>query len=918
MSETKICPYPGLRPFTEEESIFFKGRDLHIQQIIAQLEEKKFVMLTGASGDGKSSVVYAGVIPNARAGFFKAKFNNWVIADFKPARTPLKNMASSLSQHLQLDAEKVEKELRSGFSALIDVYKMSKYHLDTEGAEYKNADEKGKKILKRKAANFFLLIDQFEEFFTNAENFSQGKPSSESQLVVNLILETARIAYEQDLPVYIICTMRSDYIGQCAAFRGLPEFIGFSQFFVPRLKRKEIYQVIEEPARLSGNDISRRLTETLINELREGIDQLPVLQHALNQVWKKATEGNETMDMIHLAKISGLPAKHLPSDDQKEFEIWYNKIKEKNQDILSVVERDFGNPSLENVLNTHANELLETAFDYAAQRNESVKTLSRDESRQIIKTSFQCLTKIDASRAVRNRMTLQEITHIINLPHISATQVGGILNIFREQGNTFISPFITDQLETLNIKPETVLDITHESLIRNWEMLNLWAKEEHEDRQDFLDFNKQLQRWVNNNKSKGFLLPIGSLTYFENWYNKCKPNKHWLTKYDDRDIPVEHKLEAAEKILINAKEFLRRSTLKHLVSRTIVKYGANRIAAVLGIIALIISCTYYYFDFRQKQNDYVIKEILERGRGMLKSKKIKDKVKANYLINAERLKPGTFKHILNELHDDTLAFGIAFETFMSVQNYDDIDRKGINPMAPDVVSYIDSTLNVILTSKKVLYKSNVNNDLLRINKLLSIFAFIEINDRKEVKYNRLKSKYQIILNDNIISALKNEANEETKLKVKNSENKFTTKSKNVISQLINPQKPGSLNVKILNQSIELSVSLANEQSKNTLSQIDSLLKYISPFENDIGKRLFSKLYSKEKKWKVDWEKVLTHNGGYQILAYLYSAKGDFKKLNSCLDSVITNNSEYKGYYNENFLIVSFCCAQMWNIYDVLL
>ena len=66
MQEQKICPYPGLRPFNEEESIFFRGREEHIDKIISQLEEKKFVMLTGASGDGKSSLVYAGVIPNAR------------------------------------------------------------------------------------------------------------------------------------------------------------------------------------------------------------------------------------------------------------------------------------------------------------------------------------------------------------------------------------------------------------------------------------------------------------------------------------------------------------------------------------------------------------------------------------------------------------------------------------------------------------------------------------------------------------------------------------------------------------------------------------------------------------------------------------------------------------------------------------
>ena len=87
--ELHICPYTGLRSFTEEESLYFKGRDLQVDQITALLEQNKFLMVTGASGEGKSSLIYAGLIPNARAGFFKAKYSNWVVADFRPERNPV-------------------------------------------------------------------------------------------------------------------------------------------------------------------------------------------------------------------------------------------------------------------------------------------------------------------------------------------------------------------------------------------------------------------------------------------------------------------------------------------------------------------------------------------------------------------------------------------------------------------------------------------------------------------------------------------------------------------------------------------------------------------------------------------------------------------------------------------------------------
>ena len=263
-----ICPYTGLRPFTEEESLYFKGRDEHIDQATKQLGNNKFLILTGASGDGKSSLVYAGIIPNAKAGFLKSNYTNWAIADFRPERSPLLNFSESIADQLGIsNVSTVLSELNHGYSSLVDLYKASDLYLDPNDPEWINADEVQRKSIERKAANLMIVADQFEEFFTNPENYNNGVPSSEANLVTNLLLETARIALDEKLPIYVIITMRSDFIGQCASFRGLPEYIGFSQFFVPRLNRKQLQEVIEEPAVLSGNRISRRLTERLITDI---------------------------------------------------------------------------------------------------------------------------------------------------------------------------------------------------------------------------------------------------------------------------------------------------------------------------------------------------------------------------------------------------------------------------------------------------------------------------------------------------------------------------------------------------------------------------------------------------------------------------------------------------------------------------
>ncbi len=856
MQEDKICPYPGLRPFNEEESIFFRGREEHIERIIRRLSIKKFLMLTGASGDGKSSLVYAGVIPNARAGFFKAKFNNWIVADFRPERSPLHNLALALSDKLGYsDIPLLEKELSYGFSSLVNLYKNSPYHLDYESEKWKNAEEQERKILKRKAGNLFILVDQFEEFFTNSENYHNGKTSITSQLVVNLLLETARIALEQDLPIYIICTMRSDYIGQCAAFRGLPEYIGFSQFFVPRLKRKEVHQVIEEPATLSGNTISNRLTEILINELGEGFDQLPVLQHALNQVWKQAEKGQQEMDLIHLAKLSGLPNSYLPAEDKNIFDTWFGGIPEFKKEF-------FSNPSLENVLNAHANELYETAFEFYNQKHS--QPITKETACLIIRAVFQCLTKIDDARAVRNRMTLDEITNIINIPEIDSEMVAGVLELFRHQGNTFLKPFITHEEYSLKLKKEDILDITHESLIRNWSLLDNWAKEEYDNYLNFQDFNKQLQRWVTNNKTKGYLLPIGPLTFFEGWYNTCKPNKYWLARYDESDDSFEGKLNKAEETLSLAQEFLKRSARKLFFTRTVMKYGANKLLTYVGILVLVFSCTFFYFDYRKKQNDNVLNDIEHRGLSMLKSNKISSKVKAEFLISYERLHPGSFVGSLNSLNCDTLAYDIGNKMFWACQNIDDFEKIKVNPIVYSLMDFMNRTLDKIYSDKRL-----IRNDPFyrRFVDFVRLCAFIKSYEKDHSSIDDLmKQNVNRIYNDYLLGKLNQ------------------------------PIDKLTFDPIVYNGAIETILNYSDDKKEKS----KVILSKLSPFENLEAAKIFNKLYSKDHLLKIDWNFSFTHNGGYQELGYLYAVSGEAEKVISCFDSIAKYNPNYKTSWRMSF------------------
>ena len=175
--------------------------------------------------------------------------------------------------------------------------------------------------------------------------------------------------------------MRSDYIGQCAAFRGLPEFIGFSQFFVPRLQRKELQQVIEEPAILSGNRISKRLVDRLIYDLEDTEDHLPILQHVLKEIWKAADRGSDEMDLIHYAMVGGMPGQKLPKEDADRFQRWEAQLSPQHREFLK-------SPGLLNVLDIHATRLYSEA---AALYNQGHgEPISEKDARLIIAIPAGC------------------------------------------------------------------------------------------------------------------------------------------------------------------------------------------------------------------------------------------------------------------------------------------------------------------------------------------------------------------------------------------------------------------------------------------------------------------------------------------------------------------------------------------------
>lgn len=831
-----VCPYTGLRSFTEEESLYFKGRDLQVDQVTALLEQNKFLMVTGASGEGKSSLIYAGLIPNARAGFFKAKYTNWVVADFRPERKPTTNMANGLAEKFAIPSATIETELRRGFSSLVDLYTNSEFYTDEEDDSWKQLTDQEKKEKKRKAANLMIIVDQFEEFFTNPENFFKEAPSQDSQIVVNLILETARIAIKKNLPIYVVCTMRSDYIGQCSAFRGLPEYIGFSQFFVPRLKRKDLKQVIEEPAILSGNRISQRLIERLVYDIAEGVDQLPILQHALSQVWRAASQGQEEMDLIHYAMVGGMPADELPDEDQDRFQKWFAKLPDYHKDYYTET-------GLGKVIEIHASVLYENAWiDYNTRHPD--KPITQQDAKRIIALTFSCLTKIDNSRAVRSRMTLSEITAIINSTQFSTKLVGEVLNVYRQDGNSFIRPFIlSEDTTTKDISPDTVLDITHESLIRNWNKLNTWANQEFEFYTTYLDFKKQLDRWKDSGKSRDYLLPIGPLTYFENWNAKCKPNVGWIKRYAEvQEDKVLADLQAKE-VLADSNEFLKRSARKVAITRAFMKYGPQRIATIVAMIIMLLLSGFYWYDAEQKTNKRVIEKVRNEAMHLIGSREVDDQTKAIHLITEERYNPGSLTTNLSSLpFNDRLRLSI--EVYKLLQYFDKNQDVKLN-----------SALKRLIAQSLKSPQSDAGLDFLVTQ--ANIFNTLLFRDQY---YNPTTEKLELL-------------NELTKLNRDRVLDFYTD------IKLYQPSIPTELNMAI---QLWLTTGKASDE------KVRELISAISPLSGANAENTFNVYYPKGAQ-EPNGRQSSDYNGGFHTLASLYAVVGDFDNIEWCFNRLIETN-----------------------------
>jgi len=320
-------------------------------------------------------------------------------------------------------------------------------------------------------ANLLIVADQFEELFrystVGAAENPGGNRSGEGVAFVNLLLEAST---QRQYPIYVVLTMRSDFLGDCAEFNGLAEAINDGHYLVPRLTRDERRAVVAGPVGVAQDRISPVLLTRLVNDVGDNPDQLSILQHALNRTWARSKESDKSFAPLDLSQYEAIG-------------------------------------TMAHALDLHAEKA------YAE--------LTTDRQRKICEKVFKAIT--DKGTDVRGIRRPTRLATLCAVAEATEPEVIVVLDVFRKPNRSFLMPPMPEKLDS-----DSVIDISHESLMRVWERLKKWTTDEAQSAQLYRRLAETAALHASN---KASLWRERELQLAEAWFEEQKPNSAWAGRY---------------------------------------------------------------------------------------------------------------------------------------------------------------------------------------------------------------------------------------------------------------------------------------------------------------------------------------------------------------------------------------------------
>ncbi|WP_017315129.1 nSTAND1 domain-containing NTPase [Mastigocladopsis repens] len=253
-------PYQGLSAFGEEDAAFFFGREMFVNSLVQAVHKQPLIAVIGPSGSGKSSVVYAGLIPQLRAE------GSWLIESFRPGNQPFYQLASALVSQLEPELGEI-RQLREAAGLATDMQqgKVTLQQVVSRITE-RNPDKR-----------LLLVADQFEELYTLCQ------VKEEQERFVNTLLEAIHLK-----SLTLVFTLRADFYGYVLSYRPFRDALQeFTPQLVSSMSREELQAAIALPAQKLEVQLEDGLTQRILDDVGLEPGNLPLLEFALTRVWEK-------------------------------------------------------------------------------------------------------------------------------------------------------------------------------------------------------------------------------------------------------------------------------------------------------------------------------------------------------------------------------------------------------------------------------------------------------------------------------------------------------------------------------------------------------------------------------------------------------------------------------------------------------
>jgi tetratricopeptide (TPR) repeat protein len=322
-----------------------------------------------------------------------------------------------------------------------------------------------------------------------------------------LLLEGRR---STDRDITVLITMRSDFIGECADFPGLSEAVSATQYLVPALDRSQIESIIVAPITKAGAEIEPRLVQQLLTDVEGEPDQLPVLQHCLLQLWRRA-------GVVAAGKAEGGDVKADPGASS------HGAGRYVDSDCYEKIGK------ISKALNLHAERILPEFHEKA------------------VEAVFRALSELKDGKAIRRMLPFGRLAAECG---VADEELQKIVNRFRSDDCSFL---VTSPAGAEKIRNNTVIYVGHEALLRRWERISGapgatgesrderpigWLREERRDGQRY----QSLLMMLVDNGGSGKVEDIDRQL---KWWNERVRTEQWAERYGGRLTDVKALLESA-------------------------------------------------------------------------------------------------------------------------------------------------------------------------------------------------------------------------------------------------------------------------------------------------------------------------------------------------------------------------------------